>query len=95
MTEQEEYDDLAKIVNNLSVRLMEALCEKKDFNTQIKKFKEKEILNTLFLLVKQEKFECAVIVRDEIISRGVDTTKISEYEKNNIIVEKYLSINNK
>jgi KaiC/GvpD/RAD55 family RecA-like ATPase len=71
---------MKNLVDDIANRLILAICEEPDFSDKVKGDKDNDrLLNMLYLLVEHEKYEQAVLVRDEIISRKLDITSESKY----------------
>lgn len=75
-----ELNEMKNLVDDIANRLILSICDKPDFADKIKTDEDNDrLLNMLYLLVKHEKYEQAVLVRDEIISRKLDITSESKY----------------
>ena len=81
----ENFDELKNKVENLTNNIINQICEDPNFINKTKEIKKDSLLvEIMHLLVKQEKYEQAAIVRDEMIHRGMDLSTIPkwvEYEK--------------
>ncbi len=76
------FDELSNEIDNLANKLIIKICESPNFENKIREIKKDYLLvDIMYLLVKEEKYEQAVIVRDEMIYRGMDLFTIPEWVK--------------
>lgn len=79
------FDELKNEIDNLTTRIVIKICESPNFENKIKKIKKDSLLiEIIHVLVKEEKYEHAAIVRDEMKHRGLDLSVIpkwAEYEE--------------
>ncbi len=75
-----KLNEMKNLVDDIENRLILAICDKPDFADKIKTDEDNDrLLTMLYLLVNHEKYEQAVLVRDEIINRKLDITSEPKY----------------
>lgn len=75
-----ELNEMKNLVDDIANRLILAICEEPDFYDKVKGDEDSDrLLNMLYLLVEHEKYEQAILVRDEMVSRNLDITSESKY----------------
>ena len=62
---------LNNLVDDLSIKLIEKITNNPDFEKKINDTSDIVLVEMLYLLVKNENFEKAIIVRDVILNRGI------------------------
>jgi protein-arginine kinase activator protein McsA len=77
---KEEMTQYEKLVKALIDKMMDKLLNEKDFKSRIARTKNNDTLKeVLYLMVSYDEFEKAIIVRDEMIKRGLDTHENSKF----------------
>ena len=73
---------LNNLVDDLSIKLIEKITNNPDFEKKINDTSDIVLVEMLYLLVKNENFEKAIIVRDVILNRGIPfDSKLNEYDE--------------
>ena len=79
---EEEFELVRELQDILRKKMLEKLNKQENFEEYISNIKRGEVLKeALYLLVENENFEKAVVVRDEMIKRGLDTQEKSTFEE--------------
>lgn len=81
-------DNMDNKIDELVSRVIEALIKKPDYVETIKVLDDNSLIEILYFLLKEEKYEHMVIVRDEIIKRGVDINTESKFKQFEDIINK-------
>ena len=74
-----DKDAMFNLVEDLSHRLIDVICNKPDFSEKLKVNKDETLVEMLYLLVKQEKYEQANLVKNEMVIRNLDILTKSKY----------------
>lgn len=75
-------------IDELVSRVIEALIKKPDYVETIKNLDDNSLIEILYFLLKEEKYEDMVIVRDEIIKRGININTESKFKQFEDIINK-------
>ncbi len=75
-------------IDELVSRVIEALIKKPDYVETIKNLDDNSLIEILYFLLKEEKYEHMVIVRDEIIKRGININTESKFKQFEDIINK-------
>ena len=73
---------LNNLVDDLSIKLIEKITNNPYLEKKINDTSDIVLVEMLYLLVKNENFEKAIIVRDVILNRGIPfDSKLKEYDE--------------
>jgi pentatricopeptide repeat protein len=86
----ENFDELKNKVESLTNNLIVKICEDPNFINKTREIKKDSLLiEIMHLLVKQEKYEHAAVVRDEMKHRGMDLSAIPKWVEYEKMIKKY------